>query len=81
MAAEATIRAWGNSQGIIIPKDILKKMGLSISDKLSIETKNNEIILKKEFRHKTLEERAAEYGGKIDVYEFDWGEPVGREML
>ena len=33
------------------------------------------------FRHRTFEERVAEYGGKIGVDgEFDWGEPVGREI-
>ena len=31
--------------------------------------------------HRTLEERAAEYGGKLFLDgEFDWGEPVGREV-
>ena len=31
---------------------------------------------------RTLEERAAENGGKLGPYqEFDWGEPQGREML
>ena len=30
---------------------------------------------------KTLEERVAEYGGKLDLDgEYDWGEPVGREI-
>lgn len=33
------------------------------------------------FRHKTLEERAAEYGGSLGLDgEYDWGEPVGREV-
>jgi len=32
------------------------------------------------FRHKTLEERAKEYGGLIVDGEFDYGEPVGREV-
>ncbi|WP_158589497.1 hypothetical protein [Butyrivibrio sp. CB08] len=32
-------------------------------------------------RHKTLEERASEYGDELKVNgEFDWGEPVGREI-
>ncbi len=40
------------------------------------------LMLVKPFRHRTLEERAAEYGGKLEVNgEFDWGEPVGREIL
>ena len=34
----------------------------------------------KPFTHRTLEERAKEYGGKLGVYEeMDFGEPVGRE--
>ena len=31
------------------------------------------------FRHKTMEERVAEFGGKLEFEPFDWGEPVGRE--
>ncbi len=31
-------------------------------------------------QHRTLEERAKSFGGKLGPYEeFDWGEPVGRE--
>lgn len=38
--------------------------------------KNNEYT----FRHRTLKERAAEYGGKLGPYkEMDFGTPVGRE--
>ena len=36
-------------------------------------------MLAKTFRHKTLEERAAEYGGKLNLDgEYDSDEPVGR---
>lgn len=39
------------------------------------------ITLVKTFRHKTLEERAAEFDGKLMLDgEYDWGEPVGREV-
>ena len=38
------------------------------------------ITLVKPFRHKTLEERAERYGGKLNLNgEYDWGERVGRE--
>jgi len=40
------------------------------------------ITIEKNNRHKTLEERAEAFNGKIGPYEeFDWGEPVGREVL
>ena len=78
---QVTIRVWGNSQGIRIPKNILEKMGLKTSDVLEIGIENNAIVLRKQFTHKTFEERLAEYDGEIDVCDFDWGEPVGRELL
>jgi len=78
---QVAIRAWGNSQGIRIPKDILNKLNLKSSDVLDILVKDDTIVLKKAFKHKTFEERLAEYNGKIEITEFDWGEPKGREML
>ena len=39
------------------------------------------ITLAKPFRHKTLEERASEYNGRLMLDgEYDFGEPVGREV-
>ena len=78
---QVAIRAWGNSQGIRIPKDILNKLNLKSSDVLDILVKDDTIVLKKAFKHKSFEERLAEYNGKIEITEFDWGEPKGREML
>jgi len=34
-----------------------------------------------DFRHRTFEERLAEYDDEISGFVFDWGEPVGLEML
>ena len=33
----------------------------------------------KVFEHKSFVERLKEYDGEIELYEFDWGESVGRE--
>ena len=78
---EVAVRAWGNSQGIRIPKTILERMKLKVSDVLSIEIENDAIVLRKKFVHKTFEERLAEFHGEISTYDFDWGEPEGRELL
>jgi antitoxin MazE len=78
---QVAIRSWGNSQGRRIPKDVLEKMQLKISDILEMEIKDDAIVLKKQFVHKSFEERLAEYNGEISVCDFDWGEPVGREIL
>jgi antitoxin MazE len=77
---QAQVKAWGNSQGIRIPKEVLQEADFSVDDVLDVKVSNGMITLVKPFRHRTLEERATEYGGKLDVDgEFDWGEPVGRE--
>lgn len=45
------------------------------------ENRNSkEVLLSKPLLHKTLEERAADFGGKLKLDgEFDWGIPEGRE--
>ncbi len=78
---EVAIRSWGNSQGIRIPKEILDRMQLKVSDKLDVTIENDSIVLKKAFSHKTFEERLAEYNGEISICDFEWGEPAGRELL
>ncbi len=78
---QAQIKSWGNSQGIRIPKDILEEAHFELDDVLDVKINNGVIILEKPFRHRTLEERAAEYGGKLNLDgEFDTGAAVGREV-
>ena len=78
---QAQVKVWGNSQGIRIPKELLQDAGITLNDLLDISVSDGVITLTKAFRHKTLEERAAEYGGNLILEgEYDWGEPVGREV-
>lgn len=78
---QAQVKEWGNSQGVRLSKDILKSAGISLDDVLDVTVSKGVIVLAKAFRHKTLEERAAEYEGKLMLDgEYDWGEPVGREV-
>jgi antitoxin MazE len=78
---QIAVRTWGNSLGIRIPKKILNQLNIQASDVLQMEIENGAIIIKKQFRHKSFEERLADYNGEITVSEFDWGEPVGKELL
>ena len=81
MSEQVMIRPWGNSQGIRIPKSILEKLNISISDTLQLDVRDDAIVLKKTFKHKSFEERLAEYNEIISVGDFDWGEPRGKEFL
>ncbi len=75
------VRKWGNSLGIRLPQTVLKKLDIQLSDELTIEVESGVLVLRKRFKHKSFEERVAEYDGKIDIVDYDWGEPEGREML
>ena len=58
----------------------IRNLGKTSLDEILLLRKE---LLKKgfTFKHKTLEERAAEYDGSLGLNgEFDWGEPVGREV-
>ncbi len=41
----ATISNWGNSQGIRLPKNIIKNLSLAIGDKVNILIENQKIII------------------------------------
>lgn len=78
---QVQVREWGNSQGIRLSKEILKNAGIELNEVLDVSVSNGVIVLVKTFRHKTLEERVKEFGGKLNLDgEYDWGEPVGREV-
>ena len=64
---QAQVKMWGNSRGIELSKDILRKANIADDELLDVQVSN--------------EERAAEFGGKLNVDgEYDWGEPAGREV-
>ncbi len=58
---QAQVKAWGNSQGIRLPKEVLKSAGIFLNEVLDVKVSDGVITLAKPFRHKTLEERAAEF--------------------
>ena len=57
---QAQVKEWGNSQGIRLPKEVLRSAGIALNEILDVTVSNGVITLTKPFRHKTLEERAAD---------------------
>ena len=77
---QVQIKAWGNSQGIRLSREILNAAQVSIDDYLEVTVMDGKTILEKPRRHLTLAERSIPYGGDLDIgEEFDWGEPQGSE--
>ncbi|MBQ0040699.1 MAG: AbrB/MazE/SpoVT family DNA-binding domain-containing protein [Clostridiales bacterium] len=78
---QTQIKSWGNSQAIRLAKELLEIAGMKANEEVNIEACNGQITISKSFKHKTLEERAAEYNGRLNLNDpQDWGEPTGREI-
>ena len=78
---QAQVKEWGNSQGIRLPKEILKSAGITVNEVLDVTVSNGVITLVKVQRHKSLEDRAAEFDGKLMLDgDYVWGDAVGREV-
>lgn len=77
------VQKWGNSQGIRLPKKILKDLGININDKIEISLNGEEIILKKVKKYTSLDDLFKDYRGDyrkdFDEFEF-FGEAQGREF-
>lgn len=77
---ELTIKKWGNSFGVILPKSILKDFRLSSGDKLSVFTDSNETIILKPNNRK---EELAMLLSKIteeNMHNAEFDTPVGKEL-
>lgn len=80
---ESSIQKWGNSRGIRIPKTLLKVLGWSESENVSVSTMNGEIFIKKaeeQHHHPTINELFEGYEGEYVTERYSWGEKAGREV-
>ena len=77
-SVKATIRPWGNSQGIRISKELLNRLGIAVNEEVNLSIDNDSLVIRKTVQRKTLEEYAKPFGGKLGPYEeFDFGEGIG----
>ena len=78
---QVQLKPWGNSQGVRFSKEFLSEAGFSCNETLTAEVVNGQIVLSHGFRHRSLKERAAEYGGQLNLSdELDWDKPAGSEV-
>ena len=77
------VQKWGNSQGIRLPKKILKDLGININDKIEISLNGEELILNKLKKYTNLDDLFKDYKGDyrkdFDEFEF-FGEAQGCEF-
>jgi len=78
---QVRLKPWGNSQGIRFSKELLASANIKPDDLLNVRVEGESIILSKQFRHRTLRERAGDYDGNLNLSEeIEWNEPKGNEV-
>ena len=77
-----TIRRWGNSAAVRIPRHILSQANLDEGNDVEIIlSKDGEITLRAARKRKNIRELFADYdGGFLNTEEMDWGGPQGDEV-
>ncbi|MDO9533999.1 MAG: AbrB/MazE/SpoVT family DNA-binding domain-containing protein [Bacillota bacterium] len=75
-----TIQKWGNSQAVRLPKAILELANIHEKDQVELRVENGNIIIIPFKKHKSLNERIAEYKGDYKCSEWDTGKPTGKEV-
>jgi antitoxin MazE len=83
--SQLTVGRWGNNLAVRLPGDIVQAAGLAEGERVDIEVRDSEIVIRRAalrftlaelFRGKSPEEWRAAYAGA-----FDWGPDVGREVV
>ena len=83
--SKVTVGKWGKNLAIRFPGEIVKAVDIRDGEKLEIETRDGDIVvrrpaprftLKELFRGKSSKDWRVAYAGA-----FDWGPDVGREIV
>ena len=78
----ARVQKWGNSQGIRIPKNILRLASMKEGDEVEIIAEYNQIIIRRTppiIKPYSLQELFSQYEVEEQPKEVDWGSPSGKE--
>lgn len=77
-----TIKRWGNSSAVRIPRAVLTKASVEEGMDMEVLSVNNgEILLRVIRKRKSIQELFADYdGGYLKTDEMDWGAPEGEEI-
>jgi antitoxin MazE len=74
------VNQWGNSLGIRIPQPVANKVGFTAGTVVSIEVVNDTIIISTIRKKYSLDELLEGVTPELTGGEYDWGEPVGKEV-
>lgn len=81
-----TLKKWGNSSAIRLPKSLLEEVGIHDDASFEAEVKDGSIVLKEKKEVESLEELFSDFDTESyfrnkDTLEYDWGKPQGKEIF
>ena len=77
------VAKWGNSQGVRIPRKLLRAAGIELEDNVTVMLKDSGILIQPADK-RPLKWYLESYDDNSDDDRYDWGEldePKGRELL
>ena len=74
-----TLRKWGNSIGVRLPKPMLEQIGLHEGSKVDVAVEGDRLVIRR--RRVTLDELLARCKPENRPYPIDFGPPVGKELF
>jgi antitoxin MazE len=78
---QVKISRWGNSLGVRIPSDVVRRSGLALGARVQIEAKGDRIVISPARPHYRLEELLKGMTPRAMHAAFDWGPDKGREKV
>ena len=80
-----TVKKWGNSQGLRLPKALLEEAGITLGAEVEVTTDGQTISVRPARRSRrpgkyTLDDIIADMPDDPEGGELDWGPPVGKEV-
>lgn len=83
--SQVTVGKWGKTLAIRLPREIVKAAGIGGGERVDIEARNGNIVIRRALPHFTLEElfqgKSAAKWRAVYSGAFDWGSDVGREVV
>lgn len=77
---QSRVKKWGNSQGLRLSQELLRRANLSVGDAVEITVVDEQIVVRKATPPPpSLAELLSSVPEDYQAEELDWGGPVGRE--
>lgn len=76
----ATVRKWGNSASVRIPRAVLEEAKLKVDQKVDVQVEAGAVVIRAVRREYDLADLVSQITPENLHPETDWGPPVGKEV-